>query len=183
MKTKTITKIVAIACAAFLGTSAQALTINDPGVVGVHHGNLADSSTATETAAAQTLLNMLASTTIGSFQTSDTEYAGAPSVILAEGTQVNFGEADPVPGTSGWDYVLGKYDAGNAGYVLWHVGGAAFTPEEFSNPLWANKAGNGHRISHYTVFNATTIPDGGTTLLLLGAGLAVLGVARRIRKA
>jgi hypothetical protein len=44
--------------------------------------------------------------------------------------------------------------------------------------------GNGKGLSHYVLFDPqdTPMPDGGTTLLLLGAGLLATGAARRLLK-
>jgi hypothetical protein len=43
---------------------------------------------------------------------------------------------------------------------------------------------NGRNISHITFFGSPggTVPDGGTTVMLLGAALSTLGVARRYLK-
>jgi hypothetical protein len=78
------------------------------------------------------------------------------------------------------DYVLGKY--GNVAY-LFYVGG--LTENGLTLPATADFAGNQNGLSHQVTFSApggggtTGVPDGGSTLALLGLGLAALGVARR----
>jgi hypothetical protein len=177
---KKMIRMAAIACVAFVGTSAFALTINDAGVVGVHHGNLANSNPDTETVAAQKLLDMLANTIDGNFQTSLTEYAGQPTVVLSLGVQT-LGAVTSVP--AGHDYVMGKYDGAEGGYVLWYLGGAAVDLPATSATIWMNQAGKaGLGLSHFTVFNAVTTPEGGTTILLLGAGLFAISAVRRFIK-
>jgi VPDSG-CTERM motif len=69
-------------------------------------------------------------------------------------------------------YILAKYDAGRAGSMVWYVGGLV---GEFTIP----GTFNGHDISHYTTFGGGGVPDGGTTVMLLGAALGALGVVRR----
>jgi hypothetical protein len=173
-----------LACTCLIGTNAYAsLELNDPGVVGIVDGILANSNPDTETAAAQHLLDMLKDTTDGQFQTSSTEYVGAPTVILSLGVQT-LGGAVNVP--AGWDYVMGKYDGEDDGYVLWYLGGAAITLPTTSEPLWVNDGGvNGFGLSHFTAFNAvpepTTVIAG--ALLLLPFGLSTLQMIRKRRAA
>jgi hypothetical protein len=183
---------------ASFGTNASALAITDPNVVGMIKGGEQDASVATETMAGNYLLAMSANTTDsngpfvggvggpwnnpvtrscnistsdGCYATSATEYSG----ILSGGTQSG--------GTSvgaGWDYVMAKYNGPNGGWVLWYIGGNAVTLPATSDDMWENPSGEGFAISHYTTFNrTTTVPDGGTTLALLGVALGGLGLIRR----
>lgn len=74
----------------------------------------------------------------------------------------------------GLEYLLGKYGTLS---VLYYVGGIAdgeaiVLPPKFNN--------NG--ISHQVVFGATTVPDGGLTVALLGLGLAALAGVWRFGK-
>jgi hypothetical protein len=72
---------------------------------------------------------------------------------------------------SGYLYLLAKYDGPNFGSEVWYVGGLTGTE---SIPLF----GSGHQygLSHVYVFNPgnTQVPDGGSTVALLG--LAMMGL-------
>jgi hypothetical protein len=86
---------------------------------------------------------------------------------------------DPLPiNVSGYTYLLAKYDGPNGGDYVWYVAG-------MGNVTIPKKAQFGNKnvgLSHYSLFNPTGVPDGGTTLALLGLGMLGLGaVARRIR--
>jgi hypothetical protein len=76
---------------------------------------------------------------------------------------------------SGYLYLLAKYDGPNFGSEVWYVGG--LTGIE-SIPLF----GSGHKygLSHVFVFNPNggQVPDGGSTVALLGLALIGLTVAR-----
>ena len=174
-----------------LSSNALALTIDSPGVVGAIGGDaLPNANETTEAAAAQHLLDMLAGTSDPSgcslanacYQTSSTEYSGTLSTV---GTNSSQG-AYQVP--AGYEYVLAKYDGDNAGYVLFYVGGAATDLPEYSYSIWNVVNGQGdpveasYQISHYVGFNCegcTSVPDGGTTVTLLGSALFALGVLAR----
>ena len=169
------------------------LTINDAGVVGAYHGDLANSSEPFELALAQFLLDMIAPTSdsngpaaggnpcditndVGCHATSNVEYAGD----LAAPNQGTPGDNTI---DAGFDYALAKYGGGdNGGYVLFFLGGAAATLPSASNTLWGREFTDQFGFSHYTTFAATTqfdVPDGGATLMLLGAALGGLGLLRR----
>ena len=172
-----------------LTSSAFALTINDPGVVGAYGIDSGfNSSVANEILVGQHLLDMAAGTTDPNgcslsgpcYQTSNTEYSGT----LTGGIQspdLGLGDhAYQVP--AGYNYVLAKYDGPNAGYVLFYTGGAATTLSQYSYSIWSNGVDqNDYLISHFTAFNA--VPDGGSTATLLGGALMAFGVvARRFRR-
>jgi hypothetical protein len=169
------------------------LTINDPGVVGAHHGALANSNEANELILAQFLLDMIAPTSdsngaaaggspcditndIGCHATSNVEYADN---LLAP----NQGLSGDFTIDAGFDYALAKYGGGdNGGYVLFYLGGAATTLPTASNTLWGRNNTEQYGFSHYTTFAVPTqfdVPDGGATLMLLGAALGGLGFVRR----
>ncbi len=80
---------------------------------------------------------------------------------ISGGTTVN---------TAGYFYLLVKN--GNTDNV-WYLGGNVASvdiPTTF---------GEGAGTSHYALFNPTTVPDGGATLMLLGGALVALGALRR----
>jgi hypothetical protein len=77
-------------------------------------------------------------------------------------------------GTGGFTYLLGKYDGPNGGSEVWNVQGLT---GEVTIPI----TGFGqYGLSHWTLFGGGNgVPDGGTTVMLLGAALGALGMARR----
>jgi len=88
--------------------------------------------------------------------------------VAAHGTNatgINLG----VMGT--YTYLFAKYDGPNQGSVVWYVGnlqGLIDIPSEW----------NGYGLSGWTLFTAS-VPDGGATVMLLGAALGALGMVRR----
>ena len=78
-------------------------------------------------------------------------------------------------GTGGFTYLLAKYDGPNGGSAVWNVQGLTGI---VTIPL------NGfpdYGLSHWSLFGpgGGGVPDGGTTVMLLGAALGALGMARR----
>jgi hypothetical protein len=77
-----------------------------------------------------------------------------------------------------YSYLYAKYDGQNDLSQVWYVGdlGGEITIP-FVGPA-------GHDLSHYTLFAAggNGVPDGGTTLMLLGMAFGSLGMARRFLK-
>lgn len=173
---------VLFACLAVgLVPSVHAITISDPGVVGVVtlNGNNINSNPSTEAGLLNTLLAMAAnaSQTIAGigYQTGPTDYTGT----VSGGVQTD-GGGTSVP--AGFGYVLAKYDGPNGGYVAWSLGGLAFTLPQFPAPLFTTNPQQ-YALSHFTVFNPTTVPDGGSTLALLAVTLlAGEGLRRKLRK-
>jgi hypothetical protein len=99
---------------------------------------------------------------------------GLPAAASPVKTDVNGGPITlTLDGT--FTYILAKYDALQAGSLVWYVGGLI---GDFTIPATFN----GHGLSHYTVFGGGGVPDGGTTVMLLGAALGSLGMARRFLK-
>ena len=179
------------------GSNASALTINDLGVVGAHHGKLDNSNPTSEMALAQFLLNMLVSTTdsngpaagvspcditddVGCHATSNVEFAANLAAPLQ-------GASGDFTVDAGHAFALAKYGGGdNGGYVLFFLGGAAISLPTASNTLWGRAGTDQYGFSHYTTFAATTtfqVPDGGATLILLGVALGGLALVRRRFKA
>jgi protein with PEP-CTERM/exosortase system signal len=73
-------------------------------------------------------------------------------------------------------YLFAKYDGPNQGSVVWYVG-------DLSGLIDIPADWNGYGLSGWTLFgSAGSVPDGGTTAMLLGAALGALGTARRLLK-
>jgi hypothetical protein len=92
-------------------------------------------------------------------------------VNLKGNVQINLGAT---VGT--YSYLFAKYDGQNDISQVWYVGnlsGVITIP--YLGPL-------GHAISGYILFPGGAVPDGGTTVMLLGAALGALGMARRYIK-
>ena len=79
-------------------------------------------------------------------------------------------------GTGGFTYLIAKYDGPNGGSEVWNVQGLTGI---YTIPLFG-LAGQNFGLSHWTLFGTGSgVPDGGTTVMLLGAALGALGMARR----
>jgi hypothetical protein len=83
-------------------------------------------------------------------------------------------------GTGGFTYLIGKYDGPNGGSEVWNVQGLTGI---VTIPLFG-LAGQNFGLSHWSLFGpgGNGVPDGGTTVMLLGAALGALGMARRFLK-
>ncbi len=88
------------------------------------------------------------------------------------GTSVDLGD-----GTL-YSYLFAKYDGKNAGSEVWYVGNLSGT---ITIPGVGLLPGQNYGLSGWTLFGpgGTSVPDGGTTVMLLGAALGALGMARR----
>ena len=79
-------------------------------------------------------------------------------------------------GTGGYQYLFAKYDGPNYGAEVWDLSGltGTITIPEFALP-------DGHcQISGWTLFTpGGQVPDGGSTVLLLGAALSAIGLVHR----
>jgi VPDSG-CTERM motif len=80
-------------------------------------------------------------------------------------------------GTGGFTYLIAKYDGPNGGSEVWNVQGLTGV---ITIPLFG-LAGQNFGLSHWTLFGGGggQVPDGGATVMLLGAALGTLGVVRR----
>jgi hypothetical protein len=83
-------------------------------------------------------------------------------------------------GSGLYSYLFAKYDGPNGGVEVWYVGnlsGIITIPTFGFGPPGTTKYG----LSGWTLFGpgGTSVPDGGTTVMLLGAALGALGIARR----
>jgi hypothetical protein len=90
------------------------------------------------------------------------------------GTSIDLGD-----GTL-YSYLFAKYDGPNAGSEVWFVGGLSGIVTIPAVGL----AGQNYGLSGWTLFGpgANNVPDGGATVMLLGAALGSLGMARRFLK-
>jgi hypothetical protein len=93
-------------------------------------------------------------------------------------------------------YLVVAYDGPQSGAVVWNIAGLTGTisfdaygrPEAGSglNNLTGNLLGGNtsqqYKITSFTLLNPTSAPDGGATVMLLGAALGGLGMARRYLK-
>ena len=76
-----------------------------------------------------------------------------------------------------YTYLFAKYDGPNYGSEVWYVG-------DLSGIITIPATAGGYGLSGWTLFTSggQGVPDGGTTVMLLGAALGALGMARRYIK-
>jgi len=116
-----------------------------------------------------------------------TATGAVPTTNILDGTTpvtVNLG--------TGFQYLVAAYDGPNGGVAVFNVGGLTGSidlyryakPLANGNLLGANVATQGYfKMTGWTLLNPTgAVPDGGTTVMLLGAALGALGMARRFLK-
>ena len=94
-------------------------------------------------------------------------------VDLGASTTINLG--------SGYLYLLAKYDGPNWGSEIWYVGDLSGTITIPQFPV-----NQQYGLSHVFLYNGqggSSVPDGGTTVMLLAAGLGGLMLVRRFAAA
>jgi hypothetical protein len=94
-----------------------------------------------------------------------------PATLALRGTltTINFG----TQGT--YDYLFAHYGGSGGGFAeVWYVG-------NLNGSISIPATGLGHGLSGWALFTAPggAVPDGGTTVMLLGAALGALGLVRR----
>jgi VPDSG-CTERM motif len=93
-----------------------------------------------------------------------------PGAVSGTGTTINLGAGGV------FSYLFAKYDGQNDISQVWYVGNlSGILTIPLDGPL-------GHGLSGWILFGpggTPSVPDGGTTVMLLGAALGALGVARR----
>jgi len=89
---------------------------------------------------------------------------------------------------TGFQYLVVAYDGPNGGVAVFNVAGLTGTVELYryakpranGNLLGSNVAQQGYfKMTGYTLLNPTGVPDGGTTVMLLGVALGALSITRR----
>jgi hypothetical protein len=104
---------------------------------------------------------------------SNNSFGQLPQAVLAghvngTSTSINLGAGGL------YTYLFAKYDGPNYGSEVWYVG-------DLSGIITIPATAGGYGLSGWTLFGPGVpgVPDGGTTAMLLGAALSMLGVARR----
>jgi hypothetical protein len=90
---------------------------------------------------------------------------------------------------TGFQYLVAAYDGPNGGVAVFNVGGLTGSVDLYryakplanGNLLGSNTAQQGYYLmTGWSLLNPTgTVPDGGTTVMLLGMAFGALGMARR----
>ena len=195
MKVSRFKTLMAAIAITLLTAPAYALSLADPGVVGVANSSVTSTAFGNPTVLtniAQTLLNMTASTSAPTgcalvtqgtscYQTGSTEYSANLSGLTSTVVSGLNGQVQNIAGL-GYTWLLAKYNGPNAGYVLFYVPTFGTTIPAFPTSLWTTT--NQYGISGYIAWTgpSTPIPDSGATLSLLGLALAGLGAFRRFVK-
>jgi hypothetical protein len=185
--------VSAAVCAVMLAFSPNAkavtnLTFNDQYVVGSFQfgqGNPADPVSVAGYINYMITLSPGASGTFQGmpFNRSNNVFANLPSANAAGNVKVdsptnNNGVVNINLGAVGtYSYLFAKYDGQNDISQVWYVGNLG---GQITIPFVGLL---GHNISGYTLFAAGGgVPDGGTTVMLLGTALGALGMLRRALK-
>jgi VPDSG-CTERM motif len=107
------------------------------------------------------------------FTRSNHAFSPLPTAVFAlngKTTTINLG-------TGLYTYLFAKYDGPNYGAEVWYVG-------DLSGIITIPATAGGYGLSGWTLFGpgGQGVPDGGTTVMLLGAALGALGMTRRFLK-
>src|SRR5436190_18241049 len=184
MKLKMIpTNKLAVLSAAFcavmlaFSTNASALTIGDNQELGKVFFGIPSGDDA-RTAYVNHLIGMALGSTDAAlgqtFTRSNNSFGTLSTAVFAlngTGTTIDLG-------TGLYSYLFAKYDGPNAGSEVWFVGNLSGV---ITIPAFG-LAGQHYGLSGWTLFigeGTPHVPDGGTTVMLLGAALGALGMARR----
>jgi hypothetical protein len=193
MKMKLIpTTKLALLCTAVCATmfafspNAKALTIGDPQTLGYVFFGI-PSGDADRLSYVNHLIDMVPGTSdtfsgqnfTRTLNNPGPGFPNYPNAVLSglvngSSTSINLGATAGV-----YQYLFAKYDGPNQGSVVWYVGNLSGV---ITIPAKWGKYG----LSGWTLFKGENggngVPDGGTTVMLLGAALASLGMARRYLK-
>jgi len=100
---------------------------------------------------------------------SNNDFGPLPTAIFA----LNGGTTTIDLGTGLYSYLYAKYDGPNYGAEVWYVG-------NLSGIITIPATGGGYDLSGWTLFGpGGRVPDGGATVMLLGAALGALGIVQR----
>jgi hypothetical protein len=114
----------------------------------------------------------------GEHYTRTDNFAGLPTISATGHLKQDNANTSFDLGAGGYTYLTGKYDAENAGMYVWYVAGLTGIVT-----MPANSSGfNGNQgLSHSIAYGpGTSVPEGGSTVAMLGAGFILLaGLARR----
>ncbi|MBM4143029.1 MAG: VPDSG-CTERM sorting domain-containing protein [Lentisphaerae bacterium] len=102
---------------------------------------------------------------------------GAP-LATAAGSIKDDGGSNTGDFGSGYTYLIAKYDGPNYGSVVWYVGGLSGLFELPATLPPSRRRGYG--ISHWSLFNPHSTPDGGATAMLLGVAMLGLAAIKRL---
>jgi hypothetical protein len=112
---------------------------------------------------------------------SNNDFGPLPTAVFAKngtGTSVDLGN-----GTL-YSYLFAKYDGPNAASEVWYVGNLSGIITIPAAAFPKRPGGQPYGLSGWTLFGPGVpgVPDGGTTVMLLGGALGALGMARRFLK-
>jgi hypothetical protein len=177
--------VVACTCLVPLASQALSITVTLSDAFGY-----IKPGTATSTADNQAYINTLVDIAEGSLPNNYQPGGVGTDLYVMQNAGASVGDAllpsdnggiggDNIVTTTGYEYLIVKYD-GDQGYAyVWNVVGADSVTVPAEDPL-------GNKNNKYLLFNAappTGVPDGGLTVILLGIGTMVLGGVRRfVRK-
>ena len=176
---------IAMLCAAFCAAlfafnqNAHALTIGDQQELGFVNFGI-PSGDADRTAYVNHLIGMglnTSDTFMGNtFFRSGHAFSPMPTAVFdhnGSGTSVDLGAGGL------YTYLFAKYDGPNFGAEVWYVGNLSGI---ITIPAFGS--GEQYALSGWTLFGpgGQGVPDGGTTVMLLGAALGALSMARRYIK-
>jgi hypothetical protein len=181
-------RIITIASASvllMLASTAQALVIGDAYYVGLINDGI-PSDPENEVEYINAMID-LAPGTSGPCSTEACDRTGSTLAGLPDATKVGSAKDDTDPSTTvtttGYAYILGKYDAHNAGSLVWYISGM----DEVTLPSHFNSAGQ-YALSHWSLYNCVgecdppnRVPEP-TTLSLLGAAMLGSALLRRRRR-
>jgi hypothetical protein len=192
---KTLGRLVVAVCICMSARAAHALTIDSPltlnsdGVLGTVRPGVPFSEPEVDD-----YVNFLLDMSLNSTTTSDGQ-TYVRNTALDPGTG-SVSSTDYLTGTgtfveAGWEYLAAKYDGPNGGLVVIYLGGESATLPTTSWNLWVNKQGKGYGLSGWIAYNTVclvnctlpdepepSVPDSGSTAMLLGSVLFALAVSR-----